>query len=598
MAGFNFSKVSVAITANTGGLASGLTRARNLLAKFGGVAARMPSLLGGIGATVGKLPSKLPLAVGFLALAKAVQLVGYAIRKTWGWINKAAQAAASFAEQQNRVNVVFGESAAAVTQFAKAGNAIGYADTQALQAAGTFGTLFKNVGATDAAAAEMSMSLVGLSADMASFNEVKIEDSLRAMRSALVGEIEPIRRMGIMLNDAALRQEAFNMGLTDTVKRVLTPTQKMMAAYSSIVKQAAIQTGDFARTSGTLSNQQRIATSHIKDLTRELGEKLAPAFLTVVASFNNAIPSIKAFGATLFAVISDYLSVIGIAIDNTDMFSAAIRFLGGYLVALRGGWKLVAGAILTFVQALSFAGAGIWEFLVIIADITSHIAWGIERIARFIASGVVFGIKAVLSGLAAIAEYFAKVQLAKGLRSQVEDLTKLQKQILENDSGLFEGMQRNLVDPIREVAAQGFRNADALGERAAEAFASGLEDIKKPFEIFDDAKFRMDVEGVIKGMIPIAGEAGQEFGKWVNKEAKNLSSVVNQIKDLKAITVDSAAGEEFRNAILRGLDPRTAANTDRQIEENTRRGAAAAEAIPAAFGSILSDQLKLAKVAV
>jgi len=56
MAGFNFSKVSVAITANTGGLAKGLTRARNLLSRFGGVAARMPRILGGIGSSVGKLP--------------------------------------------------------------------------------------------------------------------------------------------------------------------------------------------------------------------------------------------------------------------------------------------------------------------------------------------------------------------------------------------------------------------------------------------------------------------------------------------------------------------------------------------------------------
>jgi hypothetical protein len=603
MAGFNFSKVSVAITANTGGLARGLTRARNLLAKFGGVAARMPSLLGGIGATVNRLPSRLPLTIGFLALSHAVQLAYGAVRRVFGAVNAAVQSYASFIEQQNRVNVVFGESAAAVTRFAEAANAIGYADAQALQAAGTFGTLFKNVGATDAAAAEMSMSLVSLSADMASFNEVRIDDALRAMRSALVGEIEPIRRMGIMLNDAALRQEAFNMGLTDTLKRVLTPTQKMVAAYSSIIKQAKIQTGDFARTSGTLSNQQRKATSNIRDLVKEIGQKLEPTFRAVVTAFNEGIPSIRALGAVAMSVFSEFAISVGIAGKESEVFSGTLRMMGGAIIAVRGSVRLLYGAFLKFLEGSAAFGAGVYEYIAGFAEnVIGGIPFIIEWVSGQLVSGLLEPVRLGLLGVAKISEYFGSKEFAKGVQRTAGIIQALQVQLAKTDPDVGAEFAKSISEPFKNIAEQGKRNAAVFGKQAAKAFEDGFSDVEAPFELFDEAKFRLSVGSVAKDMIPIAGEAGSAFSDWIDKLLESLNNRTGALssvaKDLKAITVGSAAGEEFRNAILRGFDPRTAANTDKQIEENTRRGAAAAEAMPNAFGAIMADQFKLATVSV
>ena len=74
----------------------------------------------------------------------------------------------------------------------------------------------------------------------------------------VVGESEPIRNYGVLLDDATLRQEAFALGITKTTKDALTPQQKVLAAQSAIFKQTTDAQGDFARTSDSAANAQRI----------------------------------------------------------------------------------------------------------------------------------------------------------------------------------------------------------------------------------------------------------------------------------------------------------------------------------------------------
>ena len=72
------------------------------------------------------------------------------------------------------------------------------------------------------------------------------------------GESEPIRQYGVLLDDATLRQRAFEMGLISTTKNALTPQQKALAAQAEIMAQTSDAQGDFARTSDGLANKQRI----------------------------------------------------------------------------------------------------------------------------------------------------------------------------------------------------------------------------------------------------------------------------------------------------------------------------------------------------
>ena len=69
-------------------------------------------------------------------------------------------------------------------------------------------------------------------------------------------------------------------------------------------------------------------------------------------------------------------------------------------------------------------------------------------------------------------------------------------------------------------------------------------------------------------------------------------------KALKAIVVGTSEGEAFRNAIARGQDPRTSAQTDQQIAANTSRTADALEGLPDSLGSVFGQQIASASITV
>ena len=206
------------------------------------------------------------------------------------------KAASNLAETQSKVNVIFGESATAITKFAStAATQLGQTRQQAMDAASTFATFGKSAGLAGNDLVKFSTDLTTLSADLASFYNTSPEQAINAIGAALRGESEPIRAYGVLLNDATLKQEALNMGIYNG-KDALTAQQKVLAAQQVILKQTSDAQGDFARTSDGLANQQRILTAQIENTKAMLGEALLPTVLKVVAFFNNSvIPTFEAF---------------------------------------------------------------------------------------------------------------------------------------------------------------------------------------------------------------------------------------------------------------------------------------------------------------
>lgn len=187
-----------------------------------------------------------------------------------------AQAASDLQETQSKVGVVFGDSAREIQSWAStSASAMGVSRQQAMEAAATFGNLFTALGTSRDEALKMSPALVQLAADMASFNNASPEETLLALRSGIVGEVEPLRRFGIAINAAAVENKALEMGLAAT-KNELTEGMKVQARYALIMEQSKTAQGDFARTSEGLANQQRTLQANFANVRAELGEKLLP----------------------------------------------------------------------------------------------------------------------------------------------------------------------------------------------------------------------------------------------------------------------------------------------------------------------------------
>jgi hypothetical protein len=90
------------------------------------------------------------------------------------------------------------------------------------------------------------------------FNNVSQDDAINAIGSALRGEAEPLRRFGVLLDEATLKNAALQLGLITTTKEALTPQQKVLAAQKVIYEQTTTAQGDFARTSDGLANKTKI----------------------------------------------------------------------------------------------------------------------------------------------------------------------------------------------------------------------------------------------------------------------------------------------------------------------------------------------------
>lgn len=287
---------------------------------------------------------------------------------------RAVNVASDIGESQSKVNVVFGKSAAVVEDLGeRSAKSLGISKAAALEAAGTFGNLFVSLKLPQAEAAKMSTRMIELAADMASFNNASPEEALEALRSGLVGEAEPLRRFGVNLNDATLRQKALELGLISSTKNALDPAVKAQATYALVLEQTKTAQGDFARTSGGLANSQRILKAEFTDLQGELGQKLLPAAVEVTHVLVGLVEFLDQHGKSVGIVAGSFAAVAGgvWAVNKaaagikatTDAFEhlttavqsfskdggkgrAALGSLSGFLTGPWGAALLVGGAAL------------------------------------------------------------------------------------------------------------------------------------------------------------------------------------------------------------------------------------------------------------
>jgi len=306
--------------------------------------------------TVDKAATNMAVSFGKMAI------VGGAVA---GIIGKSlVDAASNLEESQSKVNVVFGQSSDAVTDFAaNAASSMGISKQAALEATGTYGNLLQAFGVAQPAAVEMSTKLVQLAGDLASFNNTSIDDAIQALRSGLSGETEPLKRFGVAINDARMKQEALNMGLYDG-KGTLDTYAKTQAAYALILKDTSLAQGDYARTADGVANTQRSLAAEFANVKAELGTALLPLYKQFLGFLQDSImPKLKEFNRLLgeegAGAAFKYLGgEIIKGIDDLDGFGRIVFFAVGALIALKAAVIAynITMAIFTVVNAAAEAG--------------------------------------------------------------------------------------------------------------------------------------------------------------------------------------------------------------------------------------------------
>lgn len=244
-------------------------------------------------------------SLGGVAVAFAGAFVA---TKVVSGIGDTIKAASDLSETINKAQVVFGDASAAVLKFGDdAAQALGQSKNEAIGAAAAIGNLFLTTGLGQQDAANMSMSIVQLASDLASFNNIDPTEALEKLRSGLVGESEPLRTLGVLLSEEEVSLKAVQLGLAASTKDV-TQAAKVQARYALIMEQTTTAQGDFARTSKGLANSQRILSAAWKDIQAQIGSALLPTIASLTSALATGLP--KAFKAVQGA---------------TDRFLSAIR---------------------------------------------------------------------------------------------------------------------------------------------------------------------------------------------------------------------------------------------------------------------------------
>lgn len=268
-------------------------------------------------------------------------------------------AAASDLQEAGSKNLaVFEQLSGSVEKWAKgSADAFGISNAAALEAAGTYGNLFRAFGVGLPDAREMSTTLVELASDLASFNNTSVEDALQALQSGLSGETEPLKRYGVALNDMRLKEIAAAKGIYDG-KGALDAKQKALAAYELIMQDTVLAQGDYQRNADGFANRTKTMSARVENLKASLGQALLPIVSKVVE------------------VLSE--GVLPVVLALTEAFSALPEGVQTGIVAfaaVAGGAVLLSKAIGGLSSAFTLLAANPWVLALVAAVAIGYVIW-------------------------------------------------------------------------------------------------------------------------------------------------------------------------------------------------------------------------------
>ena len=219
-------------------------------------------------------------------------------------------------------------SGEADTLISKMQGLLGVDPTKAMTYMATIQSLGTSFGLASDKAYILSKNLTQLAYDEGSYWNKDVAETFTAMSSAISGEIEPIRRLGVDLSQARLQQELLALGFNKQVSS-LSQADKAVLRYIAIMKQTANVQGNLAQTIQSPANQIKILKAQLDMLAKSVGSLLYPALKSILPPLIAAVQLIREFVEwvaklmgvkvvfTDFTKSADSVGGIGDAMDDT-----------------------------------------------------------------------------------------------------------------------------------------------------------------------------------------------------------------------------------------------------------------------------------------
>lgn len=229
---------------------------------------------------------------------------------------------------------------------------------QFMQYSSTYATMLKGFGVASKDASEMALGYMELTYDVwAGYNDIykSLDDAATAIRSAIAGEVEPVRKAGFTIiestleqtasqkwqevlastsNSKILAQTAANHNLKISLENA-TEAQKSYLRYLTLTDQAYAQglVGSYAREMNTAEGVMRTFNQQLKSLGQTFGSLFLPILVKVM-------PWLQAFVSLLTDAVMTVAGLFGVDIQKVD-FSGFSNSAASATSAVEGTTKAV-----------------------------------------------------------------------------------------------------------------------------------------------------------------------------------------------------------------------------------------------------------------
>lgn len=213
----------------------------------------------------------------------------FAVKTIVNFGRQAVELGSSVAEVQNVVDTAFGEMAYRIEDFAASSiQNFGMSGLAAKRTASTYMSMARGMGLAMDEAADMSLSLTALTADVASFYNISQELADVKLRSVFTGETETLKDLGVVMTQANLEAFALEQGITKSVQ-AMSQAEQVSLRYAFVMDKLSLAQGDFARTSDSWANQTRILSMQWQEFMSVIGQALITVFTPLVRVLNQIV---------------------------------------------------------------------------------------------------------------------------------------------------------------------------------------------------------------------------------------------------------------------------------------------------------------------
>ena len=239
------------------------------------------------------------------------------------------QQAADFGETMNKFNVIVGDSADVLKEFADTMSyTLGLDPKDIFESVATFSSVAKSVNLANSEAETFSKTLTMLSVDLASLYNTSVEQAMNAITSGLHGQLRPLKNYNVYLYETNLQQTALEHGITKSVG-AMNEFEKVCLRYISLLDQTKDAQGDIARTLGSAANQIKIVKSQFAQLKRSLGQIATVLGMTIVPALNLLFAGlVKLFtllASSLGYEIENFANLFGDSANSTEDATSALE---------------------------------------------------------------------------------------------------------------------------------------------------------------------------------------------------------------------------------------------------------------------------------